>query len=331
MGAEGGNLTYAEFGHVGLWNEGLVSRRENGSALFTPIAGGQADWGSGYALTSFNDTKNNRRVQYGWVQEDIVSDGGIFSANQQGFQGSHTLPRELFVHEVEGVVNSDGILAENMNSVLTQMSDGTFMAQTLGIRPLSDVVSGLRKSASAHSFGGTSYSASKVLKQQGSSNMEIKATVSSATGGVGLIVAASPDMTEYTTISYEPSNNTVLVNRAHSSTIDDFNNATVTGYFYPYTVGSKKEAITMDVFLDGSLLEIYINERFALSTRIYPSMTCSTGYGVYVASGSKATFSSVKSWENLLHIWTERPLNSSSQLVFDTSAETNNYTWWSGN
>ena len=336
MGAEGGNLTYAEFSHVGMWNEGLVTRRQNGSAEFTPIAGGLADWGLAYAITSFNDTKNNRRIQIGWAEEDIVGDGGIFSANQQGFQGSHTLFRELFVHEVSGLVNDDGELTTNRNAVVTEMADGTLMAQTMGVRPLPDAVSGIRRGSTALDLcKSKTYSSSKILKKQGSSSMELKATVSSATGACGVIVGASPEMTEYTTIMYEPSNNTLLVERMHSSTIDEFNNATVTGYFYPYTVMSdgvaKKESITMDVFVDGSLLEIYVNERFAMSTRIYPSMECSTGYGVYVADGATATFESVKAWENLMHIWADRPLNSSSPLVFDTVAETNNYTWWTGN
>ena len=339
MGEEGGNLTYAESSHAALWNEGVITRRENGSAEFTPVAGGQGDWGLLYALTSFNDTNNNRRVQIGWAPEDLVGDGGIFSANQQGFQGSLSLPRELFVHEVSGVVDTNGQLAENKNSVLTKMSDGTYLAETLGVRPLPDVVEGLRggDGCSHHAYGGTkTYSGSKILKKSGAAQLEIKATVSSATGACGLIIGADPSLTEYTTIMYEPTNHTLLVERAYSSTIEEFNNATVTGYFYPYTIASSdgstaQEPITMDVFIDGSLVEVYINERFALTTRIYPSMECSTGYGVYVTEGAKATFESVHAWENLLHVWTDRPANSSSPLVFDTAAETNNYTWWSGN
>lgn len=84
MGTEGGNVSFHESAHWALWNEGNVSRRANGSAQFTPIAGGAGDWGLSYALTSFNDTKHNRRVQWAWAPEDIVGDGGIFSANQQG-------------------------------------------------------------------------------------------------------------------------------------------------------------------------------------------------------------------------------------------------------
>ena len=132
MGAEGGNLTYAESSHAALWNEGTISRRENGSAEFTPVAAGLGDWGLSYALTSFNDTKNNRRVQWAWAPEDLVGDSGLFSATQQGFQGAITIPRHLFVHEVEWVVNDDGVLMENGNSVQTELADGTYLAQTLG-------------------------------------------------------------------------------------------------------------------------------------------------------------------------------------------------------
>ncbi|KAG9876625.1 glycosyl hydrolase-like proteins family 32 superfamily, partial [Aureobasidium melanogenum] len=152
MGTEGGNVSFHESAHWALWNEGHVTRRANGSAEFTPISGGAGDWGLLYALSSFNDTKNDRRVQYGWAPEDITGDGGIFSANQQGFQGALSLPRELFVHTVKNVVNMDGLVTEMGNSYLTQNLDGSFTAQTLGVRPLDDVVVGLRNGSTQHSW-----------------------------------------------------------------------------------------------------------------------------------------------------------------------------------
>ncbi|KAI7361271.1 glycoside hydrolase family 32 protein [Hortaea werneckii] len=336
MGTEGNNLTFHPSNHWALWNEGIVSRRENGSAEFTPIAGGASDWGLSYALTSFNDTKNNRRVQWAWAPEDLVGDSGLFSAKQQGFQGSLALPRELFVHETKGVMNVNGSVAYSREATLEHNQDGTFKATTLGIKPLADVVEGLVANASHKNFEVGTVSSSKVVQQGGSAHMELKASITSATGACGLIIGASPDMTEYTTISYQPTNNTIIVDRSMSSTIDGFNNASVTGYFHPYTIrqhdGSyKQEAINMDVFVDGSLVEIYINERFALATRIYPSMECSTGFGVYVEDGAEATFEGVEAWMETLNVWPGRPLDSSSPLIWDTAAETNNYTWWSGN
>ena len=166
--------------------------------------------------------------------------------------------------------------------------------------------------------------------------MEVSAKVRSATGPCGIRVGVSPDGQEYTTIYYEPRNNTVVVDRTHSSLIDGFGNASVIGYFYPYTMQAEygnatQESLTWDIFLDGSLLEIYLNDRFALTTRIYPSMQSSTGFGVYVGNGASATFESINVWANLANVFPERPLNSSSALVFDTIAETNNRTWWTGN
>lgn len=334
MGTEGGNVSFHESAHWALWNEGTVTRRSNGSAQFTPIAGGAGDWGLSYALTSFNDTKNGRRVQWAWAPEDLVGDGGLFSASQQGFQGSLTFPRELFVHEVSNVVG-DSQIEESKNSVLVAGASGLYTAQTLGVKPLADIVEGLQAGATHTSFGSDTYSASHMLAQQASSHMQLQATVSAHSGAVGLTVGASPDGREYTHIIYEPSNHTILVDRTHSSTIVDFANSTVTGAFTPYNVSvdgvPTAEPIDFTVFLDGSLLEIYVNDRFVLTTRIYPSMECSTGYGLYVAADESATFIDVEAWIGLRNVWPQRPLDSSSPLLWDTAAETNNYTWWSGN
>ncbi|KAK3618275.1 hypothetical protein LTR56_024764 [Elasticomyces elasticus] len=335
MGTEGGNVSFHESAHWALWNEGNVTRRDNGSVAFEPIAGGAGDWGLSYALTSFNDTKHNRRVQWAWAPEDLVGDGGLFSASQQGFQGSLTLPRELFVQEVDGVLNTDSAVSDAKEAVLTPDANGAFTARTLGVRPLPDVVAGITKDATYQAYSKGEYTTSVILQGRGSAHMELKTTISSTTGAAGVIVAASPDMTEYTTIMYEPSNNTILVERLHSSTIIGFANVTVTGYFSPYTIqtssGTQSETISMDVFVDGSIVEIYVNERFALTTRIYPSMECSTGFGVYVADGGSASFETIEAWTNTANVWPQRPADSSSPLLWDTAAETNNYTWWSGN
>lgn len=337
MGAEGGNGSFHSSSHWSLWHEGLVNRRSNGSAAFTPISGGVGDWGNLYALTSFNDTKNNRRVQYGWSAEDIVGDDAYFSANQQGFQGAYSLPRELFVLTTRDVVNVDGNLGDMGSAKVYQQTDGTYVAQTLGHRPLPDVVAGIRNGSTQHSWPAATYNSTTMLATNGSSHMELSVTFKSHSGRVGFRVGASPDGEEYTTIYYEPSNHTVIVDRTHSSLIKEFNNETMTGYFYPYTVmqypsnNATQELMNWNIFLDGSLLEIYINERFSLTTRIYPSMESSNGFGIYVADGAQVSVEKADSWFGLYNVWPERPMNSSSPLIWDSAEETGNYTWWTGN
>ena len=323
----------------------MLSRRSNGSVAFQPVAGGAGDWGVAYALTSFNDTKNNRRVQWAWIPEDIVGDSGLFSALQQGFQGAHGLPRQLFVNQVKGVVN-DSELTTSGNARVTKNGHGTLTASTLGVRPLSDVVDGLHADSTKSEFRRGEYSASHILCSNGSTSLHMTASISKYSGGqVGFTIAASPNGEEYTHIYYDPSNYTINVERYHSSLIREFNNATSVGFFYPYTLSTKggyrsgpgsyhssrKESLDFNIFLDGSLLEVFVNDRFVLTTRIYPSRTDSTGFGVYIGKGASARVSNVQIWSSLTNAWPQRPANSSSNLVFDTVAETDNYTWWSGN
>lgn len=338
MGSEqpSGDIQFHPSNHFALWEEGTVSRRENGSAQFTPVAAGLGDWGLSYALTSFVDKKHgNRRVQWAWTPEDLVGAGGLFSATQQGFQGSLALPRELFVSEVTNVVDPDGSLAAAKDAVLVDNGDGTFTAQTLGVKPLPDVVAGIRAGTTHKTYASGTHTSSSILQQAGSSHFELKATIKSTTGAAGVIIGASSDGVEYTTIIYEPSDHTILFERLHSSTIVEFNNATVTGFFHPHTIKSgatsAPEDINMTVFVDGSLVEVYINDRFALASRIYPSKECSTGFGVYVADGASAEFAGVEAWLDTLNVWPGRPLNSSSPLLQDTIAQTNNGSWWAGN
>ncbi|KAL5422263.1 hypothetical protein PMIN04_004889 [Paraphaeosphaeria minitans] len=330
FGAEGGNTALHPRASAGLWNEGIVTRRANGSAQFTPVAGGAIDSGLLYAVTSFNDTKNSRRVQWGWAVDELNQ-----FVTQQGFNGAFALPREMYAKKTRGLINANGGLTMKGNNRVVEYSDGTYTAYTLAARPLPEVVSGIRNGTTQrnHRTADLPIFYPRILGN-GTDHMEIKATFRNVTGPAGLIIARSPRGEEYTTIYWNPSNYTINVDRSHSSTIDNIAlNYTVVGYFYPYTFAKTgMEDIVMNVFIDGSLVELYINDRFWLTTRIYPGRTDSTGFGIYVDDGNN-THTEVPefiSWVGTANVFPERPLNSSSQLVFDTAEQTNNYTWWPG-
>ncbi|PSN62592.1 Arabinanase/levansucrase/invertase [Corynespora cassiicola Philippines] len=328
VGTEGGNTTFRPRQQWGLWNEGMVTRRSDGSARFTPLAGGAIDHGLLYAVTSFNDTKNDRRVQWGWANEEMND----FAITQQGYQGAFALPREMYVKKTRGLVNPDGGLTSLGNTRVVEHTDGTFTGYTLGARPLPEVVSGLRNGTTQHNLRTeAAYDASAALAQ-GSAHMELVATLSNFSGPAGLTVAASPNGEEYTTIYFDPAERTINVNRTFSSQIAEFANYTVTGYFYPYKFAQTgEEKLEFHVYVDGSLLEVYVNDRFWLTTRIYPSREDSVGFGVYVGEGASVEVEDVVVWNGLANVYPARPANSSAELVFDTAEQTNNYTWWTGN
>jgi beta-fructofuranosidase len=258
MGTEGGNLTWHPRAQWGLWNEGMITKRENGSAEFTPIAGGVIDSGLSYAVTSFLDTKNNasRRVQWGWANEE----NNNYAITQAGYQGAITLPREMYVIKTRDLINADGSLTTKGNTRVVEQHNGTFTGYTLGARPLPDVVEGLRKGAQRNDIDTVSTCRTSMMAGNGSSHMELQVTLSNATGSAGVVIAASPGGEEQTVIWYSPENYTINVDRSQSSTIEEFANYTMLGYFYPYTFSNgTQESLHMDIFIDGSLVEVFVN------------------------------------------------------------------------
>ncbi|KAK3170454.1 hypothetical protein Dsin_032704 [Dipteronia sinensis] len=86
--------------------------------------------------------------------------------------------------------------------------------------------------------------------------------------------------------------------------------------------GNTTEPITMDIYIDGSLIEIFINERYVLSSRSYPSLANSTGIGFDVDEVYSVTVSNINVWQSMSNVWPDRPLNASSPLEYDEYYET---------
>ena len=271
MGTEGGNLTWHPRNQWGLWNEGLITRRENGSAQFTPVAGGVIDSGLLYAVTSFNDTKNNRRIQWGWATEE----NNGYALNQQGYQGSMAIPREMYVIKTKNLVNTDGGLTTKGNTRVVERGDGTFTGYTLGARPLPEIVQALHSGSQPQSIQTPKMSNSFSSAGTGSTHMHMQATLSNFTGAAGVTVAMSPGGEEKTVIWYSPNNYTINVDRSKSSTIVDFANYTMFGYFYPYTFSNgTQESLSLDVFVDGSIIEVIVNVSIGYQTPVAVSLRC---------------------------------------------------------
>ncbi|KAJ5621958.1 hypothetical protein N7528_005190 [Penicillium herquei] len=333
MGAEGGNVSFHQ-NKWSLWNEGTVSVRENGSIAFDPIAGGASDYGLLYAINSFDDVKNNRRIQWGWAQEDTND----FGATQIGYQGALSHPREIFIKNTSSVAHNSSDTTPK-SSRYFQNADGSWTASTLGVRPAPDVIQGLHRGARHIKYPcsrGKCDTSRFVLPSNLTSSYHINLTISHTTGVAGVTVGASPGREEYTNIYYDPESNNIVVDRSHSSLIKNFTTTSHMGFFEPYQIRQKNgtvrtEPIQMNVFIDGSLVEVYVNDRFALTSRIYPSRDDSTGVSLLAADESEVTYSNIEIWDGLLNVWPERPQNSSSLLIWDTAAATGNYTWWTGN
>jgi beta-fructofuranosidase len=166
----------------------------------------------------------------------------------------------MYVIKQRGLVNTDGGLTTKGNTRVVEHSNGTFTGYTLGARPVPEVLAGLRNHANRTNITSPGVVSSSRLAGNGSSHMELKVTLSNATGPAGVTIASSPGGEERTVIWYSPENYTINVDRSHSSQIVEFANYTMLGYFYPYTFeNGTTESLHMDIFVDGSLVEVYVN------------------------------------------------------------------------
>lgn len=133
----------------------------------------------------------------------------------------------------------------------------------------------------------------------------------------------------YTRIIYNPFNSTLTFDRTTSTLAPNFTTTNYHNFFEPYRFSSidgsntiTTEALNFDIFVDGSLVEIFINNRFAFTGRVYPTRADALGIALFSENTSTAQFDDIIVWTDMLNVWPQRPLNSSSPLHYDPYYET---------
>lgn len=321
FGAEGFADEWHPLAHWSLFVLGDVHRRENGSTEFETKASGVLDWGNLYALNAFHDTKNDRRVIWGWSDEDLNNTAAVV---QQGFQGSLGLPRELFVKKFHDVLPPAGGVQDGPEIWEDSASNGTYTATAVAQQPLADVVSAIQGKEHRLFDQPKMITSRQDFHQVNSSHFHLQTTISktpnsSADSFIGLQIRASPNQEEFTEIRYYAFNSSIVLDRTHSTLLaashPAIGTATFVGHFETFSYLNGTEPLVMDVFVDGSLLEIFINDRFAMTSRVYPSRADALGAAIVLKG--EAVVERVKFWEMERNVWPERPLNTSSEMLFD--------------
>ena len=357
MGSEGGNTTLHPLVHWPLWAEIDVARAENGSAASKTLSSGVLDWGESYAWNSFYDAPHDRRLIFGWIPEDLNV------LQPQGWAGAITLPRELFVQVYHDLANTDDVLSQNGSWTAAQEADGRWTMKTLGIRPAPDVVDALRENATYTHLENVMLNVSNSAEPQfvnlniTSASLIIHAEIdipAGSTASVGFVLRRSPDGEEQAVVVYDPVAETLTIDLSNSTTLNA-SYANTAAHVAPLFLldtyapnstcaasgedgdededeeGTTREPLTLDIVLDNSVVEVFGNARAALVGRTYPARGDSLGVGYLVGPGSGSiAFRTLEVWEGLARAWPGRPENSSMPLVFDTPAESGNYTWWTG-
>ncbi|KAH7326822.1 glycosyl hydrolase [Rhizoctonia solani] len=332
MGTEGGRPE-GWANHWPLWIRGNYSD----AAQMVPEYAGVVDWGETYAFMSFpvprkkgsKDYKNQptRQILFGWTYEDDNNYGLL----AKGWNGAFTLPRDMFVKKW---TVRDSRAEERGAWGIVSRSDSSYTLETLGTRPAEEVDALMNESKSkwsekawTYSGPGSSYGTWKALSKQPKSRFYVlSATLTfnaSSNAQAGFTIFRSPDGSEQTHIYYDLAAETIRVDRSKSSLVTGFNLGPEAGKLRLWNVpsgkgnGTKLETLELKVFVDNSIVEIYANDVFAMTTRIYPWRDDSNGLGYYTSGSSSVKYSNVKVWEGLTNAWPERPANSSNKLVWD--------------
>ncbi|PVH77647.1 glycoside hydrolase family 32 protein [Cadophora sp. DSE1049] len=278
--------------HALLWLSGTL-RLENGKPKFNITSHGQLDHGIAYAAHIFRDAEG-RILQLGWANEAANRE----VVEKQGWAGFLTHPKELYeisvpISRIEG--DMDRWTIDENSGAMT----------TLGMR-LAPQVSQLQQTAPITSLDG--------LRSLRSTNYEIAAKYRNLSGTERFTfnVRESPSSVEVTKIIFDLANHRISVHRSRSSLENLGEGSPDEGKFFLLP----GEELDVRVMVDNSVVEVFANGRFAVTSRVYPSLESSRGVS-WDFGGFDEGCVEVECWEGLRGAWPERSGEVEVEEVMD--------------
>jgi beta-fructofuranosidase len=231
---------------------------------FTPETRGELDLGGHYyAPQSFVDERG-RRLMWGWLWEGRSGE----AQRTAGWAGVMSLPR-----------------------VLSLRPDGQ-----LGMVPAPEVEV-LRGKHQHHANMALPLAPRQATETMQGEALEIRAVFAPGAGApYGLHLRRAPEGVEQTSVVYDPQTRTLAIDRNRASLDPATQHDTRS---CPLELGPV-EPLTLRIFLDHSVVEVFANERACLTSRIYP--TRADSLGVLPFATQRAELSSLDIWE-MRSIW----------------------------
>lgn len=209
-----------------------------------------------YAPSTFVD-RDGRRICWGWSWEARTADAQVAA----GWAGAITFPRVLSLGPAGDLIIEPARELRSLRGEVTHLPGEDVSVTQLGV-----------------DASGTA--------------LEILAEFEHPTAPVGVIVRASPDLAEATILYYDPTTQEVIFDRENSS----LDAASTKGRYSSPISLAPSEPLRLNVFIDGSLVEAFVNDRLQLTGRVYPTREDSVHVGVFVEGGA-ARMRSMDVWK----------------------------------
>lgn len=236
-----------------------IGRYDTANDKFLPETHGRMTWvdNAYFAPEALVDDRG-RQIMWAWIFDDRPEP--LWRAS--GWNGMYGLPRTLWL-------GHDG---------------------TLRMAPVAELKT-LRQKAKTRRNVTIPADREIELKGLGKELMELEITLTPGQAAqCGVKVCCSDDGREETALYYDAAEGKLLCDTTRSGL--DFGRKTVEGG--PFTL-SPGETLTLRVFVDRSIIEVYANDRQAVARAVYPTLN---GRGVKLfARGNQAHAASVKAWE----------------------------------
>ncbi|TDH73997.1 hypothetical protein CCR75_003633 [Bremia lactucae] len=315
-----------------MWATGTFSSKKKANlnaGLLTPHMVGITDRSDWYANNIYTD-KSGKDVVIGWITED----NNFLNGQPQGWDGILSLPREVTITILRDIYDLDDHLVGKGDWIVSDVdnmtcADGSTVEsktiKTLGVKPLSDLHL-LRNEKEYEQVAHVSVKASSRVLKSMDASFELMAEVSKFKRGskVGFEVRRSLAGDEVTTIVYDDTEKKIIIDRSKSSSGDcavfaehdvEPNAEPIWGHFYLYDLFTNaeqndecvtsRENLRFHIFVDVSSVEVFVNDRFSLSARIYPCATQTESDGIALMASASATFKNVQVWTNPKPAWPE--------------------------
>ncbi|KAJ9609006.1 putative beta-Fructufuranosidase [Cladophialophora chaetospira] len=269
-----------------MWIHGLISVDEDNRPAMKYQYGGRLDHGRRYyAPNSFWDPTIQGHVTFGWVTEHDIPEEWH---DRQGWSGMLSLPRVLRHEEVQFVCGTLGTPLEDITSLgKTQDGRGTYTVSTLASAP-HPALEKLRGKVLPLPPPAKGTARTRFTKPRAHLELNLSVSLTSSVHQTGLSILHSPDATSRTTLIFSPQTETFTIDRSRSSTIPGVNTAPETALHTLFTFrdpssgATSQEPLDLRVFYDVSVLEVFLNERTAVTTRVYPDVATCFGIEVFV-------------------------------------------------
>lgn len=218
------------------------------------------------------------RPPLGWLSDDDLTPS---LRAQQGWAGALSLPRELFWQITRDVVGTLKTPLADLAGCEVVASGQSSTVRTLGIRPVVELENlrgtevDLTRDKVQPSLG---WEAEMIIDVEGYSEVGLLLSFPQGTS-----FQACPSLRRLgeARISFRPDDERLIVSRTTSTSIPSILTEPEHGrhtLFRTTTLGL--EPLHIRVFFDSTLLEVFANDRFALSTHLYGGECAVTPYTV---------------------------------------------------